>query len=72
MAGEIAQQFAGLPIEDLIVQPLVGMAKGQAQLNDVTWKYISDVAFEDVLSDVKYTEEDFNKKLCSKEQIDRS
>lgn len=55
--GSIAQQFAGLPIEDLIVQPLVGMAKGQAQLNDVTWKYISDVAFEDILSDTeKFTE----------------
>jgi hypothetical protein len=51
MPGEIAQQFAGLPIEDLIVQPLVGMAKGQAQLNDVTWKYISDVAFEDVMNE---------------------
>lgn len=45
MADNVAQQFAGLPIEDLIVQPLVGMAKGQAQLNDVTWKYISEVAF---------------------------
>ena len=42
----IADQFKGLPIEDLIVQPLVGMAKGQAQLNDVTWRYISEVAFE--------------------------
>ena len=41
----IADQFKGLPIEDLIVQPLVGMAKGQAQLNDVTWRYISEVAF---------------------------
>ena len=51
MQGEIAKQFAGLPIEDLIVQPLVGMAKGQAQLNDVTWKYISDVAFEDEMID---------------------
>lgn len=68
--GEIAQQFAGLPIEDLIVQPLVGMAKGQAQLNDVTWKYISDVAFEDILSDTdKFTQDDFNKNLCTKEQI---
>ena len=28
MAG-IADQFAGLPIEDLIVSPIVGMAKGQ-------------------------------------------
>ena len=41
----IAEQFAGLPIEDLIVAPLTGMAKGQAKLNDVTWKYISEVAF---------------------------
>lgn len=36
MAENIASQFSGLPIEDLIVSPLVGMAKGQAQLNDVT------------------------------------
>lgn len=43
--NSIAQQFTGLPIEDLIVSPLVGMAKGQAQLNDVTWKYITEVAF---------------------------
>ena len=43
--ADIAQQFAGLPIEDLIVSPIVGMAKGQAKLNDVTWKYISEVAF---------------------------
>ena len=41
----IADQFAGLPIEDLIVAPLTGMAKGQAKLNDVTWKHISEVAF---------------------------
>ena len=67
MAGEIAQQFAGLPIEDLIVQPLVGMAKGQAQLNDVTWKYISDVAFEDILSTTeKFTQEEFSKKSMHK------
>jgi len=44
MAG-IAEQFAGLPIEDLIVSPIIGMAKGQAKLNEVTWKYISEVAF---------------------------
>ena len=25
---------------------MIGMAKGQAKLNDVTWKYISEVAFE--------------------------
>ena len=46
MAG-ISDNFKGLPIEDLIVSPIIGMAKGQAKLNDVTWKYISEVAFED-------------------------
>lgn len=44
MAG-IADQFVGLPIEELIVSPIIGMAKGQAKLNEVTWKYISEVAF---------------------------
>ena len=43
----IADQFKGLPIEDLIVSPIVGMAKGQAKLNEVTWKYINEVAFID-------------------------
>ena len=46
MAG-IADKFRGLPIEDLIVSPLVGMAKGQAKLNEVTWQYINEVAFID-------------------------
>ena len=45
MASDIANQFAGLPIEDLIVSPLIGMAKGPAKLNDVTWSYIQEVAF---------------------------
>ena len=44
MAG-IANQFVGLPIEDLIVSPMIGMAKGQAKLNEVTWNYINEVAF---------------------------
>ena len=44
MAG-IANQFVGLPIEDLIVSPMIGMAKGQAKLNEVTWDYINEVAF---------------------------
>lgn len=43
----IKKQFVGLPIEDLICAPLIGMAKGQKALNDVTWEYISEVAFED-------------------------
>ena len=46
MADSIADQFRGLPIEDLIVSPIVGMAKGQPKLNEVTWRYISEVAFE--------------------------
>jgi len=46
MANSIADQFKGLPIEELIVSPLVGMAKGQARLNDVTWKYIQEVGFD--------------------------
>ena len=45
MAADISAQFTGLPIEDLIVSPIVGMAKGQAKLNYVTWKYINEVAF---------------------------
>jgi len=45
MADSIAKDFVGLPIEDLIVSPMVGMAKGQAKLNEVTWDYISEVAF---------------------------
>jgi hypothetical protein len=45
--GNIADNFKGLPIEDLIVSPLVGMAKGQAKLNDITWKYIKEVAFDE-------------------------
>ena len=44
MAG-IADNFRGLPIEELIVSPIVGMAKGQAKLNEVTWNYINEVAF---------------------------
>jgi len=46
MAADISAQFTGLPIEELIVSPIVGMAKGQAKLNDVTWKYINEVAFQ--------------------------
>lgn len=44
--ASIADQFKGLPIEELIVSPLVGISKGQAKLNDVTWKYIQEVGFE--------------------------
>lgn len=43
--ANIANKFVGLPIEQLITAPIIGMAKGQAQLNDVTWQYIQEVAF---------------------------
>jgi len=49
----VAKQFSGLPIEDLILSPLIGMAKGQAKLNEVTWDYISTVAFEPLSKDDK-------------------
>ena len=32
MANGIANQFVGLPIEDLIVAPLEGMAKGASKI----------------------------------------
>ena len=41
----IADKFRGLPIEELIVSPLVGISKGQAKLNDVTWQYINEIGF---------------------------
>ena len=43
--GSIADKFKGLPIEELIVSPLVGISKGQAKLNDVTWQYINEIGF---------------------------
>jgi len=42
----VADQFRGLPIEELIVSPLVGISKGQAKLNDVTWNYINQIGFK--------------------------
>ena len=65
MSG-IADNFRGLPIEDLIVSPLIGMAKGQAALNDVTWKYIKEVAFEDTDTDVDKNDPKAGKKVKSR------
>ena len=46
MASDISAQFTGLQIEELIVSPIVGLAMVKEKLNDVTWKYITEVAFE--------------------------
>ena len=43
--ASVADKFRGLPIEDLIVSPLIGISKGQAKLNDVTWQYINEIGF---------------------------
>ena len=37
--------FVGLPIEDLICQPIIGAAKGQAELAKVTLDFVNDLAF---------------------------
>jgi hypothetical protein len=45
MAG-IADQFKGLPMSDLISQPLLAAAKAQGQLSNVTQQFIKDVGLE--------------------------
>ena len=42
MAG-IADQFKGLPMSDLISQPLLAAAKAQGQLAGITEQFITDV-----------------------------
>lgn len=46
MAG-IADQFKGLPMSDLISQPLLAAAKAQGQLSNITQQFIKDVGLED-------------------------
>tara|TARA_Y100001963_G_C6671540_1_gene395350 strand:+ start:321 stop:953 length:633 start_codon:yes stop_codon:yes gene_type:complete len=38
--------FVGLPIEDLIVAPIIGAAKGQRQLAQVTLDFVEELAFK--------------------------
>ena len=45
MAG-IADQFKGLPMSDLISQPLIAAAKAQGQLSNITQQFIKDVGLE--------------------------
>ena len=46
MAG-IADQFKGLPMSDLISQPLLAAAKAQGQLSNITQQFIKDVGLEE-------------------------
>jgi len=46
MAG-IADQFKGLPMSDLISQPLLAAAKAQGQLSNVTQQFIKDVGLKE-------------------------
>jgi hypothetical protein len=46
MAG-IADQFKGLPMSDLIGQPLIAAAKAQGQLSNITQQFIKDVGLDD-------------------------
>ena len=43
----VADQFAGLPLEQLIAQPLIEVAKGQAELCSVYLSYLSRLACKD-------------------------
>ena len=46
-AGNVADAFVGLPIETLILEPLISAAKGQAALSQVTLDFVNDLAFFD-------------------------
>lgn len=47
----IAEQFAGLPLGQLIAQPLVEVAKGQAALCEVYLSYLFRLAYKDGKTD---------------------
>lgn len=47
----IADQFAGLPLGQLIAQPLVEVAKGQAELCEVYLSYLFRMAYKDGKAD---------------------
>ena len=47
MAGTIANQFTGLPIENLISAPLLAAAEGQKSLASTTAAFITEVGMDD-------------------------
>ena len=59
MSGEIANQFTGLPIADLIGTPLLAASDSQIRLAQSTSKFIESIAFNDdktlKLADFTYT-----------------
>ena len=46
MADSIANQFTGLPIENLIAAPLLAAAEGQKSLAQTTASFITDVGMD--------------------------
>ena len=46
-ANQIANQFSGLPIENLIAAPLLAAAEGQKSLAQTTASFITDVGMDD-------------------------
>ena len=47
MASSIANQFTGLPIENLIAAPLLAAAEGQKSLASTTASFITEVGMDD-------------------------
>ena len=47
MASTIANQFTGLPIENLIAAPLLAAAEGQKSLASTTAQFITEVGMDD-------------------------
>lgn len=65
----IAEQFVGLPLGQLIAQPLVEVAKGQAELCEVYLSYLFRMAYKDGKADgetniLKFT---LNRQIISEE-----
>ena len=46
MAGSIANQFTGLPIENLIAAPLLAASEGQKSLAATTAQFITEVGMD--------------------------
>ena len=47
MASTIANQFTGLPIENLIAAPLLAASEGQKSLAQTTASFITEVGMDD-------------------------
>ena len=47
MANSIANQFTGLPIENLIAAPLLAASEGQKSLASTTAQFITEVGMDD-------------------------